>query len=157
MIFVTVGTEYPFDRLIRTVDSLFGSGALEGPAFAQIGAGTFRPSNIESVDWLSRTDFEARLASADAVIGHAGMGTILSCVGAGKPLLVLPRRGEFGETVNDHQLWTVERLTNSGLFLVARDEHELAEKAVLLRGFRSDVKKSSRPALVQFIRSQLDD
>jgi UDP-N-acetylglucosamine transferase subunit ALG13 len=56
------------------------------------------------------------------------MGTILSALELGKPLLIMPRRVELGEHRNDHQLATAHRLADLGRVNVAFDETELAAK-----------------------------
>ncbi len=43
----------------------------------------------------------------------------------GRPLLVMPRRGGFGETRNDHQVATAARLAEAGYASVAMNEDEL--------------------------------
>ena len=66
------------------------------------------------------------MTAADAVVAHAGIGTILTALELGKPLLVMPRRAEFGEHRNDHQLATARRFAELGSVIVAFDETELA-------------------------------
>ena len=56
------------------------------------------------------------------------MGTILTALELGKPLLVMPRRAALGEHRNDHQLATVRRFAELGSVEVALDESELALK-----------------------------
>ena len=56
------------------------------------------------------------------------MGTILSALHYGKPLLVMPRRAGLGEQRNDHQLATAARLLEMGKINVAFDEQELMHK-----------------------------
>jgi UDP-N-acetylglucosamine transferase subunit ALG13 len=65
------------------------------------------------------------------VVGHAGMGTILTALQLNTPLLVMPRRGAMGETRNDHQMDTARELECIDGVDVAFNEGELLEK---LRG-----------------------
>ena len=50
MIFVTVGTQLPFDRLIRAVDN-WAKAAGRRDVFAQIGPASYRPLHIDSADF----------------------------------------------------------------------------------------------------------
>jgi UDP-N-acetylglucosamine transferase subunit ALG13 len=43
----------------------------------------------------------------------------------GKPILVLPRRSDLGETRNDHQVATTRHFAAAGHVLAAYDEQEL--------------------------------
>lgn len=42
-IFVTVGTQLPFDRLVKAVEAWVGNHDVTATSFAQIGATTFNP------------------------------------------------------------------------------------------------------------------
>lgn len=124
MIFVTVGTQLPFDRLLRAVDA-WAQRTGRGDVFAQIGPTEYEPT---AIDWrrdLEPEEFTGRLREAELIIAHAGMGTIINALRAGTPLLVMPRRADLGEHRNDHQLATVRELGARGLVHVAADEHEL--------------------------------
>jgi UDP-N-acetylglucosamine transferase subunit ALG13 len=66
------------------------------------------------------------MRAADAIVAHAGMGTIISALEFGKPLLVMPRLASLGEHRNDHQLATAERFGAEGRVRVAADDATLA-------------------------------
>lgn len=124
MIFVTVGTDGPFDRLVGTVDQ-WAARTGYADVFAQIGTSTMRPGFIRFTHYLEPTEFTRCFASASLVVSHAGMGTILTALQHQKPLLVMPRRAALGEQRNDHQLATARRLQALGKVTVAFDEAEL--------------------------------
>ena len=124
MIFVTVGSDIPFDRLVKTVDR-WASDRNRHDVFAQIGRGAWLPRFIRFAAMLEPAKFKERLADSQFVVGHAGMGTILSALQISKPILVMPRRGHLGETRNDHQIDTARHLLALGRVNVAFDENEL--------------------------------
>jgi len=127
VIFVTVGTQAPFDRLVDTVDRWAGAHP-DRPVFAQIGPAATRPRHIGAQDFVSPAECRRRIRDAELVVAHAGMGTILSALELGTPLLVVPRRAELGEQRNDHQLATAHWLAESGSVSVAFDELELERR-----------------------------
>jgi len=127
MIFVTVGTDAPFDRLITTVDRWAGeSGRTD--IVAQIGRSDLRPRFLRATQFLDPPQFAEHFSSAEFVIAHAGMGTILSALRFGKPLIVMPRRATLGEQRNEHQFATASRLAELGKVTVAFNEIELADR-----------------------------
>ena len=49
MIFLTVGTLFPFDRLVSAVDEAVGSGEITEKVFAQISEGAKPPKHIDNL------------------------------------------------------------------------------------------------------------
>lgn len=127
MIFVTVGSDTPFDRLIKTIDRwAFQYGRRD--VFAQIGRHAWKPQFISFSEMLAPAEFECHVRAAHVVVGHAGMGTILTALQHTRPVLVMPRRGSLSETRNDHQLDTAKRLSGIDGIDVAIDEEILFQK-----------------------------
>lgn len=124
MIFVTVGTDQPFNRLIRIVDE-WARENNRTDVFAQIGEGATPPSFIAHSQFLEPPEFSKKFTEADLIIAHAGMGTILSALRYQKPILVFPRRASLGEQRNEHQLATAKHLSALGKVNVAFDDVEL--------------------------------
>ena len=136
MIFVTVGTSFPFDRLVRAVDELVGRGEIDGEIFAQVGQGGYCPKNFQSVETLDKKKFDEYFEKADSVIAHAGMGTITMALAQYKPILVIPRLKQYRELVNDHQLATAKRFEQLGHILAVYHISELPEKINFLKSFQ---------------------
>lgn len=116
LIFVTIGSMFPFDRLVRLVDEL----APEFPNqefFAQIAEGTYLPVNIPYTRMLSRREFSDRVQAAEIIIAHAGMGSVISAMELNKPIVIFPRQVEYGEVTTDHQTATARWLREKpGIF-----------------------------------------
>ena len=123
-LFVTVGTDLPFDRLVRSLDD-WSPRQSRYKIFAQIGESQYVPKHIEYDKFLEPPEFVKRFTEADLVVSHAGMGTILSSLKYQKPLLVLPRIAAKGEHRNEHQLATARHLKLLNKVNVAEDETDL--------------------------------
>lgn len=108
MIFVTVGTQLPFDRLIEAIDEF--AVTYDAKVIAQTGVGSYKPMALLCEESISREVFEKYVESASVVVSHAGMGSVLAAMKYNKPHIVVPRLHKFGEHRNDHQLATVEFL-----------------------------------------------
>ncbi|MCH7961053.1 MAG: hypothetical protein IIC49_01830 [Planctomycetes bacterium] len=125
MIFVTVGAQMPFDRMVRCVDE-WATKQGRRDVVAQIGPTRWRPRSIEWTEFLSPTQFLEHVKRANVIIAHAGMGSILTALQFGKPIVIMPRRGDLAETRNDHQLATAARFEGKPGVFVAQDETELS-------------------------------
>jgi UDP-N-acetylglucosamine transferase subunit ALG13 len=124
VIFVTVGTQLAFDRLITAVDEWAGAAAGR-EVFAQIGPSRLQPRHIQHAQFVTPEECSERMLAAKAIVAHAGVGTILTALEIGKSLLVMPRRAALGEHRNDHQLATAHRFAELGTIKVAFDQAEL--------------------------------
>ncbi|NBB63335.1 glucuronosyltransferase [Pseudomonas sp. ODNR1LW] len=123
MIFLTVGTQLPFPRLIHAVDTL--APTLDEEIFGQIGHGCPSPKNFASSATLPPIEFEKKFSAARLIISHAGIGTVLAARKHGKPIIIFPRRSGLGEHRNDHQLATCAQLQGRSGIYVANDDAEL--------------------------------
>jgi len=135
MIFLTVGTQFPFDRLVKAVDEAVGRAKFEEEIFAQVGITSYHPRNFEAVPLLEKTLFDEHFREADSIISHAGMGTITMALENRKPLLVMPRLRKYGEVVNDHQFAVAGKFEQLGYLLVAYEAEELPAKIEKLKSF----------------------
>ena len=135
MIFLTVGTQFPFDRLVKAVDDAFDKGLIEEEVFAQIGETRYQPHNFESAASIEKRAYDEYMERASAVIGHAGMGTIRMALDHGKPLIVMPRLKKYREVVNDHQLAIVRKFEELGYLLAAYQAEDFPKKVRQLKDF----------------------
>lgn len=103
-IFVTVGNDlHSFHRLIEEVDGL--SQKTDQRFVIQYGYSSYVPRHVKQKDkFLSRDDFYDQFMSADIVVSHAGIGTIIDAIQSQKKLVIVPRQKKFDEHFNDHQL-----------------------------------------------------
>lgn len=156
MIFVTVGTQLPFDRMIRAVDE-WAAESGRRDVFAQIGDGGYTPAAIEWVRFLTPDETACRLQEADLIVAHAGMGTIISALQMKKPIVVFPRRAELGEHRNDHQLATAKRFGERGLVWVVENVSTLGTAMGDICGSRAvgGGESPQRLRLVRFLAAVL--
>lgn len=127
MIFVTVGTQLPFDRLIKILDA-WSAHNLGFDIFGQIGPARFVPKNFKTTPFLSPSEIAEQFSRAQLIVAHAGMGTVLSAMKLRKPILIFPRRADLGEHRNDHQMATARWLESRLGLAVAYSEEELLDQ-----------------------------
>lgn len=133
MIFVTIGTVFPFDRLVRAMD-LFAEET--GTAcVAQIGGGGYQPAHMDWHASLPGDAYKARVAEAEVIVSHAGMGSAITALQASTPVVMLPRRFETGEHTTDHQMATARWLADKPGIFVAWDESELPTRIAEARAW----------------------
>jgi len=156
MIFLTVGTQFPFDRLVRAVDNIFDQDLIDEEVFAQIGESSYKPRNFESVASLEKKVFDERFKKSTSVISHAGVGTITVALKNHKPLLVMPRMKRYKEHVNDHQVATAKKFEELGHILAVYDVKDLPDGIRKLKNFIPLKRKASPDAIADRIRRFLN-
>ncbi|MBW8015856.1 MAG: hypothetical protein FVQ82_06685 [Planctomycetes bacterium] len=135
MIFVTVGTLYPFDRLVGAVDDAVANGLITEEVFAQIGVGAQKPKYIESVESLDKLTFDKVITESSCMISHAGMGSIQAALSKNKPLLVMPRLYKYSENINDHQVATAEKFEELGHLLAVYHQDQIPQRLEDIKTF----------------------
>lgn len=157
-IFVTVGAQMPFDRLVRAMD-LWAAAHPEQRVVAQIGDTALVPHHMRWSRFLSPDEFERAYDEADAIVGHAGIGTLFAALERAKPIVVLPRRAELRETRNDHQLATAKRFAELAGVQIAWTERELPRVLESLDAARPSFTLASEAngALVRRIAAFIDE
>lgn len=117
----------PFDRLMMALDNWAGSSPSPTTILAQTGSTKFRPKHMRAVESLTPAAFREAVKAATVIVAHAGMGSVLTALEFGKPLVVLPRLGAMQETRNDHQVATARWLSTKPGIFVAMTDSELGD------------------------------
>ncbi|HAQ7747614.1 TPA: glycosyltransferase [Enterococcus faecium] len=129
MIFVTVGThEQAFDRLIEYIDLLKKNGNIEEDVIIQTGYSTYEPKYCTWKKLYPYNEMIELVKEARIVITHGGPSSFIIPLQIGKTPIVVPRRLEFNEHVNNHQVTfsnaVVERMNT---ILVVEEIQELKD------------------------------
>lgn len=129
MIFVTVGThEQPYNRLIVCIDKLKKDGIIEEDVIIQTGYSTYEPKFCVWKKLYSYQQMIELVDEARIVITHGGPSSFIMPLQVGKMPIVVPRRYEFNEHVNDHQVSFSKAVAERmGTIIVVDDMGKLGE------------------------------
>lgn len=143
MIFVTVGThEQPFDRLVRCMDELKGEGTIREDVIIQTGYSRWIPKNCTWRQWMSYQEIDGYMEQARIIVTHGGPSSFLMPLKMGKVPVVMPRKKEYGEHINNHQAEFVRGLnTKSSCIIVVEEAEELREVLNHYEQYRSVCQK----------------
>lgn len=126
LVLVTVGTDaYPFERLIKWVDSWLGDGA-SSRAYCVVQHGTAKPPvHGDPRPYLAFHELKRFVAEAAVIVAHGGPGTIMLCAERSKKPIVVARLPEYGEVVDRHQVPFTQRLDAEGEIALVDSEQAL--------------------------------
>lgn len=152
MIFVTIGTQ-PFPRLIKKMDEI--AGKINEKVIMQIGYTKYKPKNAEYFDFKSYQEIQELILKSRVVVCHGGIGTIITALMLGTPVIAVPRLKEYGEVIDDQQLETVKALARKGLVYVVYnvDQLERILRITDIKPVKIKVKKDKR--VVNFLREYI--
>jgi UDP-N-acetylglucosamine transferase subunit ALG13 len=121
---VTLGTHerYTFPRLLNHLVTLLPP---DWDVLWQVGSTVIDKMPAGARKQVPITEMRQALAEADVVVSHAGVGSALAAMQAGKRALYVPRRKAFGEHVDDHQVEMAWELEGRKL-VVAREAEEVS-------------------------------
>jgi UDP-N-acetylglucosamine transferase subunit ALG13 len=127
VIFVTIGSMFPFDRLVRVMDA-WARDHPDATLLAQIGDGAYLPAHMPWVRRLDQAAFARTVAEARLIVAHAGMGSVITAGQVGRPIVLLPRRKDWGEHTTDHQIATANWLRGRAGIHVADGDADLGPR-----------------------------
>lgn len=103
MIFVTVGThEQPFNRLVEYMDNW--AAEHDEDVIVQIGFSTYEPKHCEWSKLYPYSQMVELVDKARIVITHGGPSSFIMPLQVGKVPIVVPRKKDYNEHVNNHQV-----------------------------------------------------
>lgn len=118
---------FGFRRLVERLTQIIPDGI---DVLWQVGSTDTAGLGIESHVTLPTSELNRAMADSDVVITHAGIGSVMSAIQAGKRPVIVPRRKRFKEHVDDHQAGIAAELERRALvFYVEADELQWADIA----------------------------
>jgi len=109
-----------FDRMMSALEALPPEELIvqHGPSPA--------PRCAAAYPYLPFGEIVELMRQADVVVSHAGVGSIMCALQAGRIPVVFPRLKRYSETVDDHQAELAHALADRGTVLVASSAEDLA-------------------------------
>lgn len=158
MIFITVGTDtHQFDRLLKEVDRLAGEKEVKDKIVAQTGNSKYVPKNYEYSDFFSEKEFERLAENSRIIISHAGAGSVIRAFEFGKPLVLVPRRKEFNEHTDDHQMELAKELEGEGRVAVVYEITNLTEAIKKAEKQKVGTPKNKPSKIIRMISERLKE
>jgi UDP-N-acetylglucosamine transferase subunit ALG13 len=142
---VTLGTigGFGFPRLLERLIEIVPP---EATVLWQVGATDASGLPIDSVESVPSKQLDAAMRDADVVVAHAGIGSALAALEAGRCPILVPRERAHGEHVDDHQALIATALDARGLAL-RRSPAELTAADLLDAAARTVRSNAQAPQL----------
>lgn len=144
----------PFRRLLDGVTAIAHD--LPQPVFVQSGSTPFHAEGCDSAPFLNMSAFQSRVGLSKLLIMHAGAGSVITAVRAGKVPVVMARRVRYGEHVDDHQIEFARELDLIGRIVVAEEPADLQSAVRQALARQGDARRTQTvPAMIGMIADVL--
>lgn len=132
MIFVTVGThEQPFDRLLKCLDKMVEKGQIKEKVIIQKGYSDYEPKYCESYKLIGYEEMQKYIEEARIIVTHGGPASFIAPLAIGKIPVVVPRKKELNEHVNNHQVdFSIEVAKRMKNIIVAMNDEEIVDAII---------------------------
>lgn len=156
MIFITVGSQLTFDRLLKAVDKEIEAGNIKDQVIVQSGKTKFKSKNMKIIKFLELDEFDKYIKDADLIISHGGVGSIIDALKYNKTVIATPRLKKYKEALNDHQIQIIENFGIEGYIIPLLDLTELNLAIEKVKTFKPKKYKSNTNKMVKLIEDFID-
>ncbi|MQA86955.1 MAG: glycosyl transferase family 28 [Streptosporangiales bacterium] len=129
----TYGFRRAVERLAHVLPEVVGPDA---DILWQVGASDVSGLPVSGRETVPARELRAAVRAADLVVTHAGIGSALMALEAGRRPVLLPRRVAHGEHVDDHQTLIAGELAGRGLAISREADEVSAEDLFAAMGGR---------------------
>ena len=158
MIFVTLGTQdKSFERLLQAIDREIERGNIKEKVIVQAGYTKYESKNMEIMDLVSQDEFDKLMKSCSLLITHGGVGSILTGIKYGKPVIAAARLKKYKEHNNDHQKQIIKEFGDLGYILELRDFNKLGKMIEKSKTFKARKFTSNTHNMVKLVSDYIEE
>jgi UDP-N-acetylglucosamine transferase subunit ALG13 len=144
VILVSLGThERQFLRLAKEIEKLIAEGKINEEVIVQTGYTKYQIKGARCYDFIEFEKMQEYLSDCRILVTHSGVGSIMSGLEHGKPVVAVPRRQQLNEHSDDHQMQITQKMAEKGAIIPVYDIGQLWE-AIKEAGKRKPVSMASQ-------------
>ena len=158
MIFVTLGTQkFQFDRILKELDKLIDENKLKKEdIMVQNVCQEYQPKNFKTFRLKPQEEIDKITEDAEIIITHSGTGSIINSLKMGKRIIIVPRRKEFGEHVDNHQLELAEVFHEKYNIPVVKEMDNLYEVIQKINEYKPIKWEENNTSLIESIENKIN-
>ncbi len=158
MIFVTLGTQdKSFERLLQAIEREIERGNIKEKVVVQAGYTKYESKNMEIMDLVSQDEFDKLMKECSLLITHGGVGSILTGIKYGKPVIAAARLKKYKEHNNDHQKQIIKEFGDLGYILELRDFNKLGKMIEKSKTFKARKFTSNTKNMINLVSTYIEE
>ncbi len=157
MILVTLGTQdKPFIRLLKEIQECINKGIINEKVIVQAGCTRFESTDMEIFDLIPMEEFDKLIEQCNILITHGGVGSIITGLKKDKKVIAVPRKSEYGEHVNNHQIQIIENFDKAGYIIGALEPKDIEKALQRINHFTPNQYTSNSKNMIKLVESLID-
>ena len=158
MILVMLGTQNnSFHRLLEEVEKNIENGTIQEDVIVQAGYTKYESQNMKIIDFVSNNEIEKLELQADYIITHGGVGSIINSIEKGKKVIAVPRKHEYGEHVNNHQIQIIKDFTDKGYIIGIKNVEDLHDAIIKSKTFEPVKYQPNNSKMLKIIENFIEN
>ena len=157
MILVLLGTQNnDFHRLLQEVEKNIENKVITEEVIVQAGYTKYESDKMKIVDLIPAEKLSKLQDKASLIISHGGVGSIISSIEKGKKVIAVPRRHEYGEHVNNHQIQIVKEFNEKGYIIGIENVEDLKYAIIKSKTFVPTKYEPNNHKILKIIEDFID-
>lgn len=157
MILVLLGTQNnSFHRLLEEIEKNIKEGIIKEEVIVQAGYTKFKSHKMRIIDLISKEQLEQFQEEADLIITHGGVGSIITSIRKEKKVIAVPRKHEYGEHVNNHQIEIVKNFNEQGYIIGIEKVEDLKTAIIESKNFMPKKYEINNELMLKTIEEFID-
>lgn len=157
MILVLLGTQNnSFHRLLEEIEKNIKEGIIKEEVIVQAGYTKFKSHKMRIIDLISKEQLEQFQEEADLIITHGGVGSIITSIRKEKKVIAVPRKHEYGEHVNNHQIEIVKNFNEQGYIIGIEKVEDLKQAIIKTKKFEPKKYEIDNKLMLKIIEEFID-
>lgn len=157
MILVLLGTQNnSFHRLLEEMEKNIKDGTIKEKVVVQAGYTKYETENMEIFDLIPKEELEKFQTEADLIITHGGVGSIITSIRKGKKVIAVPRKHQYGEHVNNHQIEIVQNFNEQGYIIGIEKVEDLKQAIIKTKEFEPKKYEIDNKLMLKIIEEFID-
>ena len=158
MILVLLGTQNnSFHRLLEEVEKNIKDKTINEEVIVQAGYTKYQTHRMKVIDLMSKEQLEQFQDEASLIITHGGVGSIISSIEKGKKVIAVPRKHEYGEHVNNHQIQIVKDFNDKGYLIGIGNVENLKDAIIESKTFEPVKYKPNNQKMLKIIENFIEN
>lgn len=105
----------------------------------------------------SEDEINSLIKEANFIITHGGVGSIMTSIKHGKKVIAVPRKSEYKEHVNNHQIQIIEEFNDNGSIIGINSVEDLEEAIKRIDNFIPQKYISKDKNIINIIQNYIEN